>query len=170
MTMTVGRAYLAQAQTDFTSDAWLKAAGQPCSQWLHFLQRALEKTGKAYLAASGSELPQLRQSHLAMGRFLRILARNTMIWQQWPLAPRQFQQHVGRLLPLVDAIERLTPALSTGPNVEYPWQLPDGRLVAPCQYGFHEVLTDLETVNGRNLLKIVERALHNPSWQTAFGM
>ncbi len=67
-------------------------------------------------------------------------------------------------------LERLTPALSTGPNVEYPWELPDGQFLVPCTHDFKNILVDLESSKGRNVLKLLEQALKNRRWQIAFGM
>ena len=78
----LARAYLDQAKADFESYQLLKLSHHPPSQWLHFLQMAMEKTGKAYLAAYGRDWSQLRQSHLAFGRFIRILPRHRFIRQE----------------------------------------------------------------------------------------
>lgn len=70
MNYSLAQAYIQQADADFVCCKLLKVSNQPASQWLHFLQMTLEKTGKAYLAAYGSDLDQLRKSHLAFGRFI----------------------------------------------------------------------------------------------------
>ncbi len=80
MTYSPARAYIEQAKADFESYKLLKIRGQPASQWLHFLQMATEKAGKAYLAAYGSDLEQLRRSHLAFVRFLRMLGQLSFIF------------------------------------------------------------------------------------------
>lgn len=168
MNYTLAQAYLEQAKADFESYTLLKVSNQPSSQWLHLLQMTMEKTGKAYLAASGSNLEQLRKSHLAFGRFIRILNRNRLIQQEWKISSRQLKQHINQILSAADKIERLTPALSVGPNVEYPWSLPNGQICVPCTYDFEDVLTELESAKGRNLLKILEKAINNKRWQMAF--
>lgn len=71
---------------------------------------------------------------------------------------------------MADKIEHLAPALSDGPNAEYPWQLPGGQLMMPCRYDFKDILGDLESVRGRNLLKILEKAISNNYWHHAFGI
>ena len=81
MNDSLAQAYIRQAKADFVCYKLLKAGIQPASQWLHFLQMTLEKTGKAYLAAYGNNLEQLRRSHLAFGRFVRLLPRNRKIRQ-----------------------------------------------------------------------------------------
>ncbi|QTA92982.1 hypothetical protein [Desulfonema magnum] len=159
MSGSLAQAYVRQAKADFICYKLLKAGGQPASQWLHFLQMTLEKTGKAYLAAYGSDLEHLRRSHLAFGRFIRLLPRNRAIRKERKISPRQLKYHIDRILPLADKVERLAPALSEGPNAEYPWKNPAGQLMTPCIYDFRDILADLESVRGRNLLKIVERAI-----------
>ena len=117
---SLAQAYLEQAKADFRSYMTLKFNNQPTSQWLHCLQMSMEKTGKAYLAAHGSDFEQLRKSHLAFGRFVRILERNRNIQKSWKISKSQLHQHLKQLLPLIDSIERLAPALSTGPNATDP--------------------------------------------------
>lgn len=170
MYTSLARAYLKQAQSDFASYEILRFEGQSASQWLHCLQMFMEKTGKAYLATSGSSLAQLRKSHMAFGKFIRALERNTRILRYWGYSKHQLRQHLKRLLPVIDSIERLAPALSTGKNAEYPWELPDGNILIPCTYPFHAIRSDLESMKGRNLLKILERALNDPYWHKAFGI
>ncbi len=170
MTCSLAQAYLEQAKADFESYKLLKNNGQPASQWLHFLQMAIEKAGKAYLAAYGSDLEQLRKSHLAFGRFLRIFGRHRFVRQEWNISLDQLKLHINQILPLADKIERLTPALSNGPNVEYPWEISGGRLIVPCIHDFKDILTDLESTRGRNMLKILERVITDNRWQAAFGI
>ncbi len=170
MTYSLAQAYIEQAKADFESYKLLKIRGQPASQWLHFLQMATEKTGKAYLAAYGSDLEQLRKSHLAFGRFLRILGRHRFVRQELKISTDQLKQHINQILLLADKIERLTPALSNGPNAEYPWEISGGRLMVPCIYDFKDVLTDLESARGRNMLKLLERVINDKRWQAAFGI
>lgn len=131
MRYSLAQAYLEQAQADFGSYKLLKISNQPVSQCLHFLQMASEKAEKAYLAVYGSNSEQLRKSHLAFGRFIRIISGNK-------------------------------------PNAEYPWMLPDGDIRVPCNYDFKEIVSGLESVRGRNLLKILERAISDSQWHKAF--
>jgi len=166
----LARAYLKQAQADFNSYETLLLDEQPASQWLHCLQMSMEKTGKAYLATCGSSLTQLRKSHLAFGKFIRTLERNTRILQYWGYSKHQLHQHLKQLLPVIDSVERLAPALAAGANAEYPWKLPDGKILIPCTYPFHTIRSDLESVKGRNVLKILERSLKDPYWHKAFGI
>lgn len=170
MSSPLAQSYIKQAKADFICYRLLKTGTQPASQWLHFLQMTLEKTGKAYLAAYGSDLEHLRRSHLAFGRFIRLLPRNRDIRKERRLSSRQLKYHVDRILPLADKIEHLAPALSDGPNAEYPWKNPAGQLMTPCIYDFRDILADLESVRGRNLLKILERAILNNYWHNAFGI
>lgn len=170
MNDSLAQAYLRQAKADFVCYKLLKVGSQPASQWLHFLQMASEKTGKAYLAAYGNSLEQLRRSHLAFGRFVRLLPRNRKIRKERKISPRQMKYHVDRILPLADKIERLAPALSDGPNAEYPWKIPGGQLMTPCIYDFKDILADLESVRGRNFLKILDKAISSSYWHNAFGI
>jgi len=168
MNYSLAQAYLEQAKADFESYKLLKISDQPISQWLHFLQMSSEKAGKAYLAAYGSSSEQLRKSHLAFGRFIRILPRNKLLQRDWKISSEQLKQYLNQIHPIADRIERLAPALSNGPNAEYPWMLPDGEIRVPCTHDFKDIVSELESVRGRNLLKILERAISNSQWHKAF--
>jgi hypothetical protein len=170
MQYSLARAYLEQAQADFESYTMLKVGKQSTSQWLHCLQMSMEKTGKAYWAAYGSDLEELRKSHLAFGKFIRTLDRNRIVMKFWGFSKHQLRQHLKQLLPVIDSIEHLAPALSHGPNAEYPWRVSDGRILVPCTYPFRNIRSDLESAKGRSILKILEQAIRNPYWHKAFGI
>jgi len=170
MTNNLAQAYLQQASSDYKSYVLLKKHKEPYSQWLHFLQMTMEKTGKAYMASYGSNIFQLRKSHLAFGRFLLILRRNRIIINELNLSILQLKQHIESLSPIVDKIERLAPALSNGINAEYPWILTNEQYAVPCRYSFDDILCDLERPLGRNMLKLLKRALYNERWHKAFNI
>jgi hypothetical protein len=170
MQYSLAHAYLKQAQADFESYTILKVGKQPASQWLHCLQMAVEKTGKAYWASYGSDLEELRKSHLAFGKFIRTIERNRRVMKLWGFSKHQLQQHLKQLLPVIDSVERLAPALSHGPNAEYPWRISNGRILVPCVYPFRNICSGLENAKGRSVLKILEQAIKNPYWHKAFGI
>ncbi len=107
---------------------------------------------------------------MAFGKFIRTLERNTRILHYWGYSKHQLHQHLKQLLPVIDSVERLAPALAAGANAEYPWELPDGQIFVPCTYPFTRIRSDLDSAKGRNLLKILERSLRNPYWLKAFGI
>lgn len=62
------------------------------------------------------------------------------------------------LLPTVNAIERLAPALAgTAPNAEYPWPIPNNPdVIPPVEYGFsNSELMQPKIVKVTELLRIV---------------
>jgi hypothetical protein len=163
MSLPLAQAYLEQARADYSSYTIIRQTPQQSSsQWLHLLQMTLEKTAKAYLAASGDDFDRLRESHRAFGRFIRILPRNRGVRANLNMDATQLQRHIQNLKPLVDDLERLVPGRDNqGPTAEYPWRNPHGGFHSPCLYDFDDIISGLDTVRGRNLLRILERGLED---------
>ena len=172
MSLSLAQAYLEQAKADYSSYTIIRQTPkQPSSQWLHLLQMTLEKTAKAYLAASGDDFNRLRESHRAFGRFIRILPRNRGVRANLNMDAIQLQRHIKNLTPLVDNLERLVPSRENqGATAEYPWRNPHGGFYSPCLYGFNDIISGLDTARGRNLLRILERSLEDTAWHSAFGI
>lgn len=173
MSLSLALAYLEQARADYVSYQVIRRTPQqPASQWLHLLQMALEKTAKAYLAAANVDFDQLRESHRVFRRFIHMLPRNRQVRASLSMNAVEFKQHMKSLEPLVDDIERLIPGRDNqGPTVEYPWRNPQGGFHSPCLYDFGNLVTTLNnTARGRNLLRILERALSDATWHVAFGI
>lgn len=58
------------------------------------------------------------------------------------MSGRAWREYVRSLLPTIEAIERLAPALAgKGPNCEYPWidAASAQKVVAPVDYGFDPI-------------------------------
>jgi hypothetical protein len=159
MTLPLAQAYLEQAKTDYTTyDIIRQHPSQPSSQWLHLLQMTLEKAAKAYLAAANPDFDQLRGSHLAFRRFVRMLPRNKTAQETLNMSPEALREHVKNLEPLIAAIEQLVPGRGNeGPTAEYPWRNPNGGFHTPCLYDFGDIVPIIhETTRGRNLLRILQ--------------
>jgi len=153
-------AYLCQARSDW--DMWLhlcKVARLPCHR-LHYLQMAVEKLGKALLiAGAGQSIETLQKSHLAFTKFLLISTRNKALASQYDMSAEQYRAHVRGIAPLAYGVEQLGPQVAHGgPNVEYPWRDPSGRICAPAQEGF-SIAEQLGTPRGVNLLKLIAHML-----------
>jgi hypothetical protein len=116
---------------------------------------ATEKLGKAYFLASGAAIDNVQTSHLAFTKFLRIIALNSYLQEALGMTAAQLRAHVRKLLPLAHDIEKLAPALAAGGvNAEYPWMIPDGRVMAPLLHAF-SLSDNLRAKRGRDLLKLV---------------
>jgi hypothetical protein len=133
---------------------------------------ALEKTAKAYLAAGNNEdYETLRRSHRAFRRFTHILSRNREIPDSVNMTSHQLKQHIRNLETLIDEIERLVPGQDNqGVTAEYPWPNPRGGFYTPCQYGYDNLVSVLNTARGRSLLLILTRGLNDTRWHIAFGI
>jgi hypothetical protein len=73
------------------------------------------------------------------------------------MSKTQFDARINGLCPLAETIQRLAPDLAgTGPNPEYPWEIPQDILV-PIEFSFPEVdLNANRNPNLRNLLKFID--------------
>jgi len=172
MSLSLSLAFLEQAKTDYSSYNVIRQnREQPSSQWLHLLQMTLEKTAKAYLSAGGAPYDQLRQSHSAFGRFIKVLPRNQAISAKLGGDAKVLRAKLRNVAPLVDEIERLVPRRGyDGPNAEYPWTNPHGEFRVPCRYDFESIVTQIDRPQGRNLLKILEEGLFNGVWHSSLGI
>lgn len=149
-----------QVQSDYRAFELLQKHGAGECHLLHYLQMVTEKLAKAYYWRSGQE-PKL--SHKGFVRFFQTLM-NRKRDDQLRIAKilgfasvAGFDAFVFGAGPIVYAIEALAPALSNGPNPEYPWP-PSQPVFAPATYSFPEARM-LETSNGRQLVKVIARAV-----------
>jgi hypothetical protein len=139
--MTWREAYLEQARSDFAMYRRLMGLEPqaPVHDQLHYLQMGCEKLAKAALLATGANVTQLVQSHVALSRLLNTLKHHKRLGRHFGMGLQQWQAMLRAALPSAHAIEYLAPALSDGgPNVEYPWELPTGEVEAPCRHPWHE--------------------------------
>lgn len=152
--------YLEQARSDWAAYRVVESSDllADCHA-LHYLQMATEKLAKAFLLASGDRLEKVKSNHRAFTRFLQMVARNNGLQRELRLNGRQLAAHVRQLLPISQGVERLAPALAQdGPNAEYPWESPKGKVNVPAMTTF-KVAAQLKSPNGRILLKIVDIVL-----------
>jgi hypothetical protein len=119
------------------------------------------------LLAGGMKPNELRNSHLAFTKFLRLAFRKRNLRFEMGMSGAQMRAHFANALPIADAIERLAPALAGGGlNPEYPWESPDGIVHTPANFTF-ELMEDLSTPKGVNLLKDISLLLRN--FEKLFG-
>lgn len=121
MTQALSRAFLKQGRSDYELYEHLQKAKLPRCHWLHALQMACEKTAKAYLAAGGETIEDLKESHLVFGDYLGALRRNRAVRAFLPEKWQSGDYFWKKIRPISDAIERLVPGRhNTGLNAEYP--------------------------------------------------
>lgn len=108
----------------------------------HYLQMTLEKLSKGYrILPGGDDLPH---THKGASHFIRLIrpvnSVNRPLHAFFNMPPSQIRSYLSSLLPTVNALERLAPALAlNSANAEYPWALPDGtRAIAPVDYEFND--------------------------------
>jgi hypothetical protein len=151
-----------QAQSDHAAFVCLRQAGVHECHMLHYLQMATEKISKAYLWRSGTAPPR---SHVGFMRFLRaLLVRNSTdlrrIAKVFAFArPKDLDQWVQQVGPLAYGLQNLAPTeANDGPNPEYPWphEKPNH---CPALHSFELWARLRDHVQGRNLLKFIERAI-----------
>ena len=165
-------AYRAQARSDYRVYRLLEAQTEPeyiCHQ-LHYLQMALEKTAKAYLAASGESFDSLRKSHRAFSKFLGILTRSRDLPGLIGLSRPQLAAQLKSMRSHVNSIEQLVPGKEQfGRNTEYPWRDNQG-IQTPCAHRFDDIVGFLNRNPGRNFLKLLERALFDDKFAACMGI
>jgi hypothetical protein len=123
---------------------------------------AAEKISKAYLWRSGSPPPR---SHVGLMRFMRALlvrgrAEVSRIAKVFEFGrPRDMDAWVKQVAPLAYELQNLAPAeANDGPNPEYPWPH-EQPTHCPASYSFELWAKLRDHVQGRNLLRFVERAI-----------
>lgn len=158
--MNWASAFAKQAKSDLEArEQLLLAEKLPQCHQLHFLQMACEKLCKAYLIGAQ------RVDHLALS------SSHAYVAKQLPLIARQFLARDAGRLPretwvldpireLARRIELLAPAVTDGgrvpANCEYPWEAPDGTVVAPAEHNFGLIM--LYERAGTTLLKVLRIA------------
>ena len=160
--MTQQEAFLAQARSDYDVYKRLKNVdGLPACHWLHYLQMATEKLAKAIRMAfwaTGAD----KESHVAFSKLLGVLQNAPQTAAALKMKSAAFKQLCRRTQPIIDEIERLAPAVGSGPNVEYPWQQRDAEgiftWISPIDHAFGVERT-LQSPNGDALLKLTELLL-----------
>lgn len=153
------RAFAKQAVTDFEArDCLLRFKDLPACHQLHYLQMAFEKVAKAYLIGAGSDPESLQQSHAYIAKNVPIIVRDSLTKTPGAKSPwvieavRDLARRIELLAPAVDAGGRV-PA-----NCEYPWEAPNGSIVAPAEHNFSLNLLGERAAN--TMIKIMwERAI-----------
>lgn len=153
-------AFARQAHSDLAArDALLSIRSLPACHQLHYLQMACEKLAKAHLIAGGADPLALQRSHAYVAKQLPIIARHFLARQTQNRPKRTWI--IAAISRLARQIELLAPAVDEAgrspANCEYPWQLADGRIVAPADHTFE--LSLLYAKAGTTLLKIMRLAI-----------
>lgn len=150
-------AFLKQARSDW--EAYEKTAEfeWPSCHRLHYLQMATEKLGKALLIVGDHELENLKGSHTAFVKLIRVVSNNRKLQKVLGMKKSQQRAQFKTLLPLAHEVESLAPALAqNGPNPEYPWKDVSGNILTPVDYPFPLMKRLHKTPQGIQLLKYVE--------------
>jgi hypothetical protein len=150
-------AFLRQARSDWEAYQKTTELEWPNCQCLHYLQMVTEKLSKAFLVAGDTKLENLTGSHAAFVKFIRIMSGNRNLQRALGMNKSQQKAKFKALLPLAREIELLAPALAQGgPNPEYPWEDPSGKILAPVDYSFPLMQRLQKTPQGIQLLKYIE--------------
>ncbi len=152
-------AFARQAKSDLAArEALLSDRSLPDCHQLHYLQMACEKLAKAHLIAGGADPSTLQASHAYVAKQLPIIARHYLAREAHSRPKGTWI--ISAISKLARQIELLAPAVDDAgrspSNCEYPWRLPDGRIVAPSDHRFG--LSLLYERAGTTLLKIVRLA------------
>jgi hypothetical protein len=153
-------AYAKQALADLRArEQLLQNADIPDCQQLHFLQMACEKVCKAYLCGQGVNPELLQKSHAYISGPLPVIARQQFTQESGSVHTDRTWV-IGAIRALARKIELLAPAVNDAgrqpANCEYPWEGPNGKIQAPCEYSFGFQL--LYEKAGRHLLKVLYNA------------
>jgi hypothetical protein len=118
---------------------------------LHYIQMVLEKLAKGL--RSSDEKPAA--SHQALLGFIRSAHMSTVLRRAFGFQSiRRFKVYLDSLLPIAYEIEKLAPKGNIDkPNPEYPWQTPQGQVIAPCEHIFAGLAPDLPPV--RKLMRFL---------------
>jgi hypothetical protein len=158
------RLWWEQAKSDRAVFVLLRGAGVRECHVLHYLQMSAEKISKAYLWRSGTEPPR---SHVGLMPFLQaLISRSLGRKEQQRIAeifdfgrPQEMAAWVRQVSPLAHQLQNITPDLAQdGPNTEYPWP-PANPTDCPALYSFDLWARLRDHVQGRGLLKFIERAI-----------
>lgn len=158
--MTWAFAYAIQARSDLEArETLLRNDKLPECHQLHFLQMACEKLCKAHLIAGGADARELQKSHAYVAKQLPIIVRLLLAREAGRL-PRD-TWIISAIRVLARRIELLAPSVDHGgrvpANSEYPWERPDGQIVAPARHNFEFSL--LRHKAGITLLKVLRVAI-----------
>ena len=165
------QAFIAQARSDWAVHRILaeRDVVAACHE-LHYLQMACEKLAKAYrLRDTDSPVEEVLSRHTGFAKFIGPFFA-AVLKDEYRGKDAQLRGLISRARALAREIERLAPAtdrVAWPENAEYPWER-DGRVIAPCTYGF-PALELLRRPGGRAFLNLVERALHGFTMRDAHG-
>lgn len=147
-------AFLVQATSDYQVAVLLsESENVPLCHTLHYLQMSLEKLSKGIMAIQGS-MDEPPHSHAGATRLIQYLKQKNPITkpfhQNLSMAKAQREMYIKELLPTIQFIEQIAPALATNSgtkvNAEYPWPSPSAsgkieNIIAPINYEFTAICT-----------------------------
>jgi hypothetical protein len=137
--------------------------GFPACHALHYLQMACEKLAKAYRFRDESmSIDDIQKSHVAISKEVEQIVMSPDFRKRYASKAAHLKEILRSSRLLSREIEKLAPTVdreATPANAEYPWF--DGRMVkAPCDYTF-QVLSQLNTPEGRNFLKVISTSIND---------
>lgn len=162
------RAFLAQARSDWEIYRLLDREKR-CERChcLHYFQMTTEKLSKAILSRGKGGGPLEKLDHYVFVKMLRNSMKHPRRYAvALGLDDGQYKEIVQKILLLAEAVEDLSPSRGAGRgpnpqrkvNAEYPWETPDGRVVAPAQHSFG-LAGELRSAKGRRLQHLVRKML-----------
>lgn len=135
------RAYAEQGLSDLGIYKLLTETKPPIAacHWLHYLQMASEKIGKAnQFLVAGESIDKLVTSHIAAVRFVDAYFKSSRMRTKYRGKDAELQEKLRDMAGVARAIEELAPAIDrerVPQNVEYPWS--DGtKLFIPSKHQF----------------------------------
>lgn len=168
MSESWARGYLRQSKADFDAYILLRDHNALACHQLHYLQMCGEKLAKAALLAGGRPLDEVNGNHRTFCQLLHSLRKNQTLRRLWDMKREHAQANIDAMTPIAFAIERLAPALArTGPNAEYPWQIPTRGVVAPADYEF-DATRAVGSPAGRKLLALLHTVVAH--FEELFGI
>ena len=146
-----------QAGSDLDAHEALRETDLPGCHHLHLLQMATEKLAKAI--SLNSSPTGFGRTHVAFSKVTGALRVHSPLAGRLGWSVAKYQHFRERAHRLMRAIEELHPQVPTdgvpdGPNVEYPWERPDGSWMAPASFRF-PAEDWLRSADGIALLKLV---------------
>jgi hypothetical protein len=151
-------AFLRQAFSDFEVHEELARLQLPSCHELLYLQMAVEKLGKYYLAPHDGTKPKLTHKSIVKG--LKITANNADTRQKlgYP-SHKDYQQKLKRINSVAQWLEDLYPTSDdNAPNAKYPWSDVSSAVTAPCDVEFHEQVSMHQLKEFRAFIRSILRA------------
>lgn len=151
-------AFLRQAFSDFEVHEKLARLQLPSCHELLYLQMAVEKLGKYYLAPNDGAKPV--PTHKSIVKGLKHSASNPATRQKMGFSNHAvYREKIQRVCSVAQWLEDLYPTSDdNAPNAKYPWCDASGAVMAPCDVEFHTQVSQPQLKEFKAFIKGVLRA------------